>query len=169
MELAFMEKTIPHRLGRSVLLYCVSTLKRSVMTRRLILNSTFASSAYTPGVFDTAKHFNVSTEAAILPLTLYVLGTSFSIHLAKSGLLTTNRLGLWAYRLSTTFGDLWPQICVPMHHTNLTLVHLGGRLLSKLRVVTGLSLLRRCLRRRLPCNWRGYKLGSVASNIESGC
>jgi hypothetical protein len=41
---------------------------------RLNTNSTFATSAYTPGVFDTAKHFNVSTDAAILPLTLYVLG-----------------------------------------------------------------------------------------------
>ena len=36
--------------------------------------STFGSSVYTPGIFDVASHFHVSTEAAILPLSLYVLG-----------------------------------------------------------------------------------------------
>ena len=59
------------------MLYCVSTLIKSNQGLKLTVGSTFASSVYTPGVFDTAKHFNVSTEAAILPLTLYVLGKGF--------------------------------------------------------------------------------------------
>jgi hypothetical protein len=69
-----MEETIPYRLGGNILLYCVSTFVKSSQRLKLTVDSTFASSVYTPGVFDTAKHFNVSTEAAILPLTLYVLG-----------------------------------------------------------------------------------------------
>lgn len=36
--------------------------------------STFGSSIYSPAVPEVAKRFNVSTTAAILPLTLYVLG-----------------------------------------------------------------------------------------------
>ena len=32
---------------------------------------------YTPAIKDTARHFGVSTEAAILPLTVYVLGLAF--------------------------------------------------------------------------------------------
>jgi hypothetical protein len=74
-----MEETIPYRLGGSILLYCVSTFLKSSQGLKLTVDSTFASSVYTPGVFDTAKYFNVSTEAAILPLTLYVLGRGSTV------------------------------------------------------------------------------------------
>lgn len=39
--------------------------------------STFGSSVYTPATKEVAERFNVSTTAAILPLTLYVLGLAF--------------------------------------------------------------------------------------------
>jgi MFS family permease len=40
-------------------------------------HSTFGSSVYTPGIKDVMKYFNVSQEAAIVPLTVYVLGLGF--------------------------------------------------------------------------------------------
>ena len=40
-------------------------------------SSTFASSVYTPGVPYVEEQFQVSTTVALLPLSLYVLGTAF--------------------------------------------------------------------------------------------
>jgi hypothetical protein len=56
-----------------------------------------------------------------------------------------------------------------MHHTYLPSVHLRRGFLSELRLFAGLSFLRRCLRRWLPGNWRGYKFRSVAPDLESRC
>ena len=39
--------------------------------------STFGSGAYTPAIPEVSARFNVSTEAAIVPLTIYVLGLAF--------------------------------------------------------------------------------------------
>lgn len=44
---------------------------------QLTPHSTFGSSVYTPGVKDVMRYFNVSQEAAIVPLTVYVLGLGF--------------------------------------------------------------------------------------------
>ena len=38
---------------------------------------TFASSVYTPGIFDVSHRFHVSQVAALVPLTVYVLGLGF--------------------------------------------------------------------------------------------
>ena len=44
--------------------------------------SSFASSVYTPGIPNVQEQFHVSTTVAILPLSLYVLGTAFGPMLA---------------------------------------------------------------------------------------
>lgn len=48
-------------------------LSEQILTRP----STFGSSIYTPGIKDVMSYFHVSQEAAILPLTVYVLGLGF--------------------------------------------------------------------------------------------
>lgn len=73
-----MEAIVSYHFRRSFLFYNVSTSARPLeSSSELTLGRTFGSSVYAPGVEDTARHFNVSTEAAILPLTLYVLGLAF--------------------------------------------------------------------------------------------
>src|SRR5436305_6744985 len=104
-----------------------------------IIDSTFASSVYTPGVFDTAKHFNVSIEAAILPLTLYVLGRC-SIAPSRHCWLILNRVGVWTHRISTAFRDIWSQTCISIHHSYLSSVHFRRGMFSELWLTANLPL-----------------------------
>jgi hypothetical protein len=129
--------------------------------------STFASSVYTPSIFDTAKYFNVSTEAAILPLTLYVLGGCFHHPAWRYCWLIIHRIGLWAHRISTPIRDIWSQTRIPIHHSHLSSVHAGRRLFSELWFVAGLPLLCRCLWGWLSCNRRRHQFRPLAPNVES--
>lgn len=82
-------------------------------------NRTVGVSSYSPAIDDVAKHFHVSRVAAIVPLTLYILGQAFGSTIAapisetfgrKGVFLVTSPIGL-LFAMGSGFSQNYGSLC----------------------------------------------------------